>query len=109
MICDACNATIPEGDDHPHQRRTLCEDCCMDAMSTVKACDPWAVYTAKNLEQSQGGKSNREPAPSIPSLPPVDGKKSSLFPCRFFQNPFGVLDYGYCGFVWKNGTLPFGT
>ena len=58
MICDACNATIPEGDEHPHQGQILCEDCCMDALSTVKACDPWAVYAAKNLEQSQGGQSS---------------------------------------------------
>ncbi len=57
MNCDQCNTTIPEGDVRDHQDQTLCEDCYMDALSTVKACDPWAVYTAKNLEQSQGGQS----------------------------------------------------
>ena len=27
----------------------------MDALSPAKACDPWAVYSAKTLEQHTGG------------------------------------------------------
>ena len=29
--------------------QVLCEDCCMDLLSPAKACDPWAVYSAKTF------------------------------------------------------------
>jgi DNA-binding MarR family transcriptional regulator len=32
----------------------LCEDCYMDLLSPVKACDPWAVHSAKTLLKEQG-------------------------------------------------------
>lgn len=53
MNCDRCQSTIAGGDEREHLGQTLCEDCYMDALSTVKACDPWAVYTAKSM--SSGG------------------------------------------------------
>lgn len=54
MKCDRCEGTIPEGDARTHQNQTLCEDCYMDALATVKACDPWAVFAAKNTTERQG-------------------------------------------------------
>jgi hypothetical protein len=31
--------------------RMICEDCYIDALSPAKACDPWAVYTAKSFSK----------------------------------------------------------
>jgi len=56
MYCDRCNEIINEGDERELNGQVLCEDCCMDLMSPAKACDPWAVYTAKSLQKNQGGK-----------------------------------------------------
>ncbi len=49
MKCDKCNALIESGDERDHRGQTLCEDCYMDALSPVKPCDPWAVYSAKSM------------------------------------------------------------
>ena len=55
MQCDRCQATIPVGEENDHLKRSLCEDCYMDALSPVRTCDPWAVHSAKNLESMAGG------------------------------------------------------
>jgi hypothetical protein len=56
MKCTRCNEAIPEGDERDHLGDTLCEDCYMDALSTTKACDPWAVYSAKSFGNEIAGK-----------------------------------------------------
>jgi len=53
MNCDRCGAAIDSGDERHYAGSVLCEDCYMDALSPVKACDPWAVYSAKSFEQHQ--------------------------------------------------------
>ena len=50
MRCDRCNTNIDKGEAREHYGQKLCEDCYMDALSPPRACDPWAVYTAKSLE-----------------------------------------------------------
>ena len=35
--------------------QVLCEDCYMDALSPVRACDPWAVHSAKSFVKNQAG------------------------------------------------------
>jgi len=55
MKCDRCNIAIEPGTEINHQGRTLCEDCYMDALSPVRACDPWAVHSAKSFERHSGG------------------------------------------------------
>ncbi|MCU0594198.1 MAG: hypothetical protein MUC98_01870 [Desulfobacterota bacterium] len=62
MECDRCQATIEPGDEKHHLGRTLCEDCYMDALSPVKACDPWAVHSAKSFEK------HAESAPTLTSV-----------------------------------------
>lgn len=52
MKCGKCNALIEHGDEREYAGQTLCEDCYMDALSPVKACDPWAVYTAKSMSSN---------------------------------------------------------
>lgn len=54
MKCEKCNAEILEGEEHEQYGETLCEDCYMDSLSPPRACDPWAVHTAKSLVD-QGG------------------------------------------------------
>lgn len=61
MHCDRCKEMIDEGDERELNGQILCEDCCMDLMSPPKACDPWAVYTAKSLAKNQGGKVRLNP------------------------------------------------
>jgi hypothetical protein len=51
MQCQKCNQEIEAGEERDLHGRTLCEDCYMDALSPLKACDPWAVHSAKRLEQ----------------------------------------------------------
>jgi hypothetical protein len=52
--CDRCNGDIREGEEKELHGRTLCEDCYMDSLSPAKACDPWAVYTAKSFSGEDG-------------------------------------------------------
>ncbi len=46
MHCDRCGDEIPKDEETPHNGRTLCEDCFMDALSPARTCDPWAVRSA---------------------------------------------------------------
>ena len=61
MQCDRCNADIADGEERELNGRILCEDCCMDVMSPLKACDPWAVHSAKSFAKNQGGNLNLNP------------------------------------------------
>jgi Zn finger protein HypA/HybF involved in hydrogenase expression len=49
MRCEKCGSQIAAGAEARHLGRTLCEDCYVDALSPARACDPWAVYTAKSM------------------------------------------------------------
>jgi hypothetical protein len=46
--CDSCGTSIEKGEECEHLGRILCEDCYLDALNPPKACDPWAVHTAKS-------------------------------------------------------------
>jgi hypothetical protein len=61
MQCERCKAAIAESEERELNGQVLCEDCCMDLMSPAKACDPWAVYSAKSFEKSQGRSSQLNP------------------------------------------------
>ena len=52
MKCDQCGQEISEGDSYTHRDETLCEDCYLDIRLEVKACDPWAVYSATRSRES---------------------------------------------------------
>jgi hypothetical protein len=51
MKCAKCHADLAPGEAQEHYGQVLCEDCYMDALSPARGCDPWAVYSAKSLEQ----------------------------------------------------------
>lgn len=55
MKCEKCGDAIETGEDREHHGRILCEDCYMDALSPARACDPWAVHSAKSFT-NKGGK-----------------------------------------------------
>jgi hypothetical protein len=55
MQCAKCQEAIAPGDEREHLGQQLCEDCYMDALSPAKACDPWAVHSAKSFKEEQGG------------------------------------------------------
>jgi predicted Rossmann fold nucleotide-binding protein DprA/Smf involved in DNA uptake len=52
MKCDHCGALIEGGQERAHAGQILCEDCYMDLLSPVKACDPWAVYAAQSMRDT---------------------------------------------------------
>jgi len=52
MNCDRCGHEIPEGESYTYRGETLCEDCYLDIRLEVKACDPWAVYSATRYRES---------------------------------------------------------
>ena len=53
MKCERCGALIRNGEEMQHTGRTVCEDCYIDILSPARACDPWAVYTAKSFSGSE--------------------------------------------------------
>ena len=54
MKCDRCKENIDEGEERELHGQTLCEDCFIDTLSPAKACDPWAVYSAKSFSKEDG-------------------------------------------------------
>ncbi len=47
MRCQRCNAEINSGEEFRYKDEILCEDCYLDVIAKPQACDPWAVYQAK--------------------------------------------------------------
>lgn len=64
MQCEQCRRDIAPGEEMRHGGRTLCEDCYIAAASQLKACDPWAVRSAKATEKMMGGKAALTPLQS---------------------------------------------
>jgi hypothetical protein len=59
--CAKCRKEIEESGIGEHQGNRYCEDCYMDILSPPKACDPWAVYSAKSFSKEAGGVSPLTP------------------------------------------------
>lgn len=56
MLCAKCKEKIEKGDEHELHGQILCEDCYLDCLSPAKACDPWAVYSAKSFATADESK-----------------------------------------------------
>lgn len=54
MKCNRCGREISNENSYQYVGETLCEDCYIDIRSPAKACDPWAVYSAKRLRENAG-------------------------------------------------------
>jgi len=52
--CNRCGREVPVENSYQHVGETLCEDCYIDIRYPVKACDPWAVYSATRSRESNG-------------------------------------------------------
>ncbi|OQX62177.1 MAG: hypothetical protein B5M56_07200 [Desulfococcus sp. 4484_241] len=52
MKCEKCGANISEDEIREVYGQKVCEDCYLDITAKPKVCDPWAVYSAKNLSGS---------------------------------------------------------
>ena len=55
MECEICHVEIGPGEERKLAGRTVCEDCFIDGSMETKACDPWAVRSAKSTERMMGG------------------------------------------------------
>lgn len=53
MRCERCNDVIAGGEKRELHGQILCEDCYMDLLSPLKACDPWAVHSAKAFSKDE--------------------------------------------------------
>ena len=64
MECNRCGSAIEPGEEREHLGQIICEDCYMDDLSPVRACDPWAVHSAKSSEKYSGGTGTLTPIQS---------------------------------------------
>jgi hypothetical protein len=53
--CDKCGCDCEPGELRDLAGRQVCEDCFLDGVEITKTCDPWAVHSAKNTMEAQGG------------------------------------------------------
>ena len=53
MRCERCSEVIAEGEKRERYGQILCEDCYIDLLSQLKACDPWAVHSAKSFSKDE--------------------------------------------------------
>ena len=51
--CAKCGKKIEKEHGYEHQGKPFCEECYMDILSPPKACDPWAVHSAKTFLQGK--------------------------------------------------------
>jgi hypothetical protein len=54
MECGRCGVTFEAGESREHAGQELCEDCYLEALSPLQACDPWAVHLAKSDKGRSG-------------------------------------------------------
>jgi len=47
--CASCGKEIEKSRGYEHRGNVYCEDCYMDILSPPRACDPWAVHSAKTF------------------------------------------------------------
>jgi hypothetical protein len=51
--CAKCGKEIEKSRGYEYRGNAYCEDCYMDILSPPKACDPWAVHSAKTFLQGK--------------------------------------------------------
>ena len=58
MKCKKCGDIVEQQDCQEFNGQMICEDCYIDALSPAKACDPWAVYSAKSFSKESSTGTN---------------------------------------------------
>jgi hypothetical protein len=61
MQCEKCKNDIAGGEDRQLHGQIFCEDCYMERLSPAKACEPWAVFSAKSFAKHQDNESQLTP------------------------------------------------
>jgi hypothetical protein len=92
MECQKCGQAIEAGEERELHAMTLCEDCYLDALSPVKTCDPWAVHSAKRLEQLGTGGQLTDLQQKILALLKESGLVKPEFLCRKLSIPYEELE-----------------
>lgn len=62
MKCQKCGVEIKNDEAMEIQGQAVCEDCYIDLAAKPKTCDPWAVYSAKNLKNTGSALTERQSA-----------------------------------------------
>jgi hypothetical protein len=89
MRCDRCGAVIEQGEEREHLGETLCEDCYMDVLSPAKACDPWAVHSAKSFEKHSEGRATLTDIQS--EILRILGETGGIEPAKLLERLQGQL------------------
>jgi len=83
MQCERCKSVISEGEEMELHGQVLCEDCYMDLLSPLRACDPWAVHSAKTFLKNGSSELN---------LSPVQQKILEIFQDEGPQEPANLCE-----------------
>ena len=81
MKCDRCKTECSEDELIEYGGQRLCEDCYMDTVSPMKACDPWAVHSAKQ----EGGKAKAHLLPVQEKMLKIIKDKNAVLPAELAE------------------------
>jgi hypothetical protein len=113
MKCDKCKSECSEDELIAYGSQRLCEDCYMDSVSPMKACDPWAVHSAKQ----ETGKADTHLLPVQEKMLEVIRNKKAVLPAdlaaflnldlRELERNFAILRHMELlrGFKGKDGKV----
>jgi hypothetical protein len=76
MQCARCGKEIEKSHGYEHLGNAYCEDCYMDILSPSKACDPWAVHSAKTFLEGKDKRSALTPR-QLTLVHYIEGKKEA--------------------------------
>jgi hypothetical protein len=89
MKCQRCGAHIRENDEREFYGQMICDDCYMIALSPAKACDPWAVYSAKSFSEKDSPNANVTETQSkiLQILKETGGVEAEMISARLEMDP----------------------
>lgn len=112
--CEKCGASADDDETYELAGKTLCEDCYLEQKIKPAACDPWAVYSAKNTMSQDPGLTDMQAR--ILDLIKTKGPLEAADICRElgiseteFQNGFATLRHMELARGFKEGLKVFYT
>jgi hypothetical protein len=77
---------ILEGEEMELHGQVLCEDCYMDLLSPLRACDPWALHSAKSFLKNGSSEINLGPVQQkILEILHDEGPRERTYLCEKLQ------------------------